>query len=123
MGLLIGLLTLSVADRIWQLIDFAGNNDWSERQFLIGRAYVSHGKGVSYHIQLNEYFADLILNREDYTRAFGSAEEVRPIDYCLKARVEQHGAALRIMYSSVRAIPAGQITRCVSNIISIGNAR
>lgn len=115
-GLLVGLLTLNSADRILQLVDFSGHVVRSERQFQITRAYVSHGKGVSYHIQLADPFADLSLTRDNYVAIFGTSEEVKPIGYCLNALIEQKGQAMRIMYPSVHPIPDGRVGRCASGL-------
>jgi hypothetical protein len=111
-GLLVGLLALNAADRIVQLVNFSGSVTRGERQFPIARTYISHGKGVSYHIQLAEPFADLLLTSDDYTAIFGTSEEVRPTGYCLDALVEQKGEAVRIMYPSVHPIPRGRVRRC-----------
>jgi hypothetical protein len=111
-AVLVGLLALNSADRILQLVDFSGNVTRGQRQFSIARAYVSHGKGVSYHLQLAEPFADLSLTHDDYTATFGASEEVRPIGYCLDALIEQKGDAMRIMYPSVHPIPPGRVRHC-----------
>ena len=111
-GLLAGLLTFLVADRVWQSIDFAGGARRSDRDFLIARAYVSRGKGVSYHIRLAEYSIDLSLNRSDYAEVFGDSENLQPTGVCLHAPVEQNDKALRLMLPSSKPLPPGRVGKC-----------
>jgi hypothetical protein len=92
-GFMTGLAAFTAADWAVQLVDFHGSVERYEWSFPIARAYVSHGKGVSYHVQLADPFADFTLEREDYMATFGASEELRPVGYCLRATVEQSGAA------------------------------
>jgi uncharacterized membrane protein YhaH (DUF805 family) len=116
MGLLTGLLVSSVADRVIQLVEFSSGKTVQYTQyFLISRAYVSHGKGSSYHIQISDPFDDFALSRDDYGAIFGNSEEVRPSGLCLRAQVQRNGAAMRIMYPEGRTISSGGVVRCPAN--------
>lgn len=111
-GIVVGLLTLNAADRLVQAFEFRGNLIRYEREFPVSRAYVSDGRGVSYHIQITEPFCDFTLSAGDYRSTFGNSEEVHPVGYCLLAQVEQRGDAMRIMYPSARPIPTGRVRPC-----------
>lgn len=107
-----GFLSAVSAGRLWEFLDFREGGQRYEAQFVIDRAYVSHGKGVHHHIQLRQPFADLTVSKDEYQSLFGSSDDLHPQDLCLRAPVEQSGEALRIMYASSRAIPPGRIGRC-----------
>jgi hypothetical protein len=111
-GLMAGLLAFDAADRVIQALEFRGGVVRYDHGFRVSRAYVSHGKGVSYHLQLCDPFADFTLSPDDYRNTFGNSEELSPRGYCLQAPVEQRGDAMRIMYPSGRPIPPGRARPC-----------
>lgn len=116
MGFSTGMLASSVADWVIQLAEFpSGKTVEYTQYFLIDRAYVSHGKGTRYHIQTSEPFSDFVLSEDDYHALFGHSEEVRPRDFCLRARVQRNGSAMRIMLPGDRAISSGGVVRCPAN--------
>lgn len=115
-GFLTGALVFAVADQGVQLAEFpAGKTVQYTQYFPIERAYVSHGKGARYHVQLSHPFGDFTLSSDDYSALFGDSEDVRPSGLCLRAQVQRNGSAMRIMYPGGRPIPSGGVTRCPAN--------
>lgn len=108
-----GLGATSILDQAVQTFDFSQHPVRQYEQYLpIRRAYVSHGKGHHYHVQLAQFPVDLFVSEEDYEASFRGDEDVHPRNMCLRAPLQQSGAALRIMLGSTSTIPTGSLGPC-----------
>lgn len=112
-GVMAIIWSMIAIDRAEQFADFHfGKTIQGERYFPIHRAYVGDGKGVSYHIQLADHFADLDISKQDYQVMGKIGEDLYPEGFCLRAIAQQNGEALRIMHSSSKAFPTGSVVPC-----------
>lgn len=111
-GSVIGLLaTMLIATRIFQFIDFpAATTVQYERDFPIERAYL--GSKHRYHIQLEEYFADMDISEADYRRFGDNRDNIHPQGFCLHALTQQSGDAIRIMQDDARTFKDGSVIPC-----------
>ncbi len=76
----------------------------------VARYYRVNDKGMSYHLTLADFDADLQLNADEYHRVAGKAWTLPVKDRCVCAQLERSGRAVRVVDATdVRLVscPAG----------------
>ncbi len=117
------LLSNRVAGLVENYIDFPASSTITYRTLLrIDRAYRTHGKGHSGHIQTMPIWSDLEITDTDYTfmlqrRRPGdnghNPDEISSRGYfCAQVSVQQSGSALRVLRAGSRKLPQGTVVFC-----------
>ncbi|QDZ06909.1 hypothetical protein FPZ24_04955 [Sphingomonas panacisoli] len=119
---------LIVFDEAHQRADFAGSRISEYQEYLsINFAQIHRGRGVHYEVGLTGRSGLLNIDERDYRAAFGSAERVKPVGYCVLATVQtapitvdngpnmpisarRRAVAVRVVNGF--ALPAGRLVRC-----------
>ena len=119
-GVFILATSLVPVDRVVQAFDFGGKSPSQHVGFFpIRRAYLSHGKGSHYHVQLATYFADFDVAKADYATIAGNAENVHPTGWCLRTEWQRSPRALRVFHPSVRSYRTGIVMPCPAGAPSL----
>lgn len=117
LSLLTGLISAATLDalveRIRQRSDFASPHLVEQVRYLrVGTASISHGKGVSYNVDLADYTAYLKVDEAEYRKAFGADEYLHPREICVRGVVRSTGAAMWIRTDGGGRLPPGSLGPC-----------
>jgi hypothetical protein len=122
------LLSSAGADLIESRIDFPPATTKTHMGLLIiWRAYCSHGKRTSWHIQTTPLWSDLDITQADYE--FMSAhrspddpglnpDEVSSHGYfCARAILQESGTAVQVLGAGSHRLPQGTVVVCPARIL------
>ncbi|PXA87019.1 hypothetical protein DMC47_33265 [Nostoc sp. 3335mG] len=99
--------------RIREISDFSGGAVVESVQHLpIRSASIERGRGIRYSVWLRDAIVLLDVDPADYRAAFGTAGQVRPVGYCIRATVQSNGAASRITAANGISLPPGSLEHC-----------
>jgi hypothetical protein len=113
-ALLCWMLSWIILSEIHQLLTFGRKTNTQQKDIPVIVAEITHHKGNHYNVWLEHYSALLEIDENDYVNAFGSAERLRPVGYCVRATVQTSGSASRILAKHGTLLPAGSVERCPS---------
>lgn len=126
------LMLIPARDIVYGVIDFPpATTKRFDTEIQISRAYETHGKGRSWHIQTMPIWSDIHISKTDF--AFMQAnrspdDKGRKSDeiysngyFCARATLEQAGAAVRVMHAGASKLPDGSIVKCNSNIAHLSH--
>lgn len=122
---------LMIFDAAHQRADFAGSNISEYQKYLsIDSAQIHRGRGgVHYEVELAGLSGLLNIDERDYRAAFGSAERIKPVGYCVLATVQtapitidqgpntpisarRRSVAARVIDGNGFDLPAGSLVHC-----------
>jgi hypothetical protein len=99
--------------RVHDFVDFSGLPIvQSTQDFPIRRASITHGRSDSYWISLTDYPVTLAIAPQDYLAAFGTAERVHPMGYCVRAIMQSTARASRVLVQHGIRLPPGSLRPC-----------
>lgn len=108
------MMMFGILSRIHEAITFRGDRLVSyESDLRVWSASIHHYRGSStYQLLLRDYPRLFEISSEEYRAAFGRAEYLRPIGYCVKVTVQSTGLRGRIMARDGMILPRGSLRRC-----------
>ena len=122
---------LVILGDVHQRSDFAGSRISEHMKYLsIDSAQIHRGRGgVHYEVELTGLSGLLNIDERDYRSAFGSAERIKPVGYCVLATVQtapiivddgpnmpmsarRSAVAVRVIDKNGFDLPARSLVRC-----------
>lgn len=117
------LVAHHIASIVEGWMDFPASKTQTRQALIqIARAYQTHGKGSSQHIQTMPIWSDLEISQHDFAfmqnnrRAGDSGHDPDEISsrgfFCAKVTIQQSDKAIRILHAGSHTLPEGTVILC-----------